>query len=272
MALDGARGRELFGQTILPAVNACAHLAWCHAEVGTFAEGCALGNAGLQIAEAVGHPGSLMVALWGVGLIALHQGDLRRALPQLERAMRLCEEADLPMWFPAIAAELGAAYTLGGRVADAVPLLTRALEQAREAPGSQANGSVSLGEAHLLTGRLEDAHTLTEYTLAFTREHQERGRQASALRLLGEIAAHRDPPEVELAVTHYRQALALAEVLGMRPLQAHCHRGLGILYAQTGQAEQACVALSAAITLYRAMDMTFWLPETEAARAQAEGR
>jgi DNA-binding winged helix-turn-helix (wHTH) protein/tetratricopeptide (TPR) repeat protein len=272
MALDGARGREHFGQTILPAVNACAHLAWCHAEVGTFAEGCALGNAGLQIAEAVGHPGSLMVALWGVGLIALHQGDLRRALPQLERAMRLCEEADLPMWFPAIAAELGAAYTLGGRVADAVPLLTRALEQAREAPGSQANGSVSLGEAHLLTGRLEDAHTLTEYTLAFTREHQERGRQASALRLLGEIAAHRDPPEVELAVTHYRQALALAEVLGMRPLQAHCHRGLGILYAQTGQAEQACVALSAAITLYRAMDMTFWLPETEAARAQAEGR
>ena len=95
MALDGARGREHFGQTILPAVNACAHLAWCHAEVGTFAEGCALGNAGLQIAEAVGHPGSLMVALWGVGLIALHQGDLRRALSQLERAMRLCEEADL---------------------------------------------------------------------------------------------------------------------------------------------------------------------------------
>jgi Flp pilus assembly protein TadD len=58
----------------------------------------------------------------------------------------------------------------------------------------------------------------------------------------------------------------------MRPLQAHCHRGLGILYAKTGQAEQARVALSTALTLYRAMDMTFWLPETEAAQAQAEGR
>ena len=33
----------------------------------------------------------------------------------------------------------------------------------------------------------------------------------------------------------------------MRPLQAHCHRGLGILYAKTGQAEQARAALSAAI-------------------------
>src|SRR5262245_19671729 len=82
MALDVARWREYFGQTILPAVNARAHLAWCHAEVGTFAKGCALGNEGLQIAEAVGHPGSLMVALWGVGLLARRQGDLRRALPQ----------------------------------------------------------------------------------------------------------------------------------------------------------------------------------------------
>ena len=58
----------------------------------------------------------------------------------------------------------------------------------------------------------------------------------------------------------------------MRPLQAHCHRGLGMLYAKTGQREQARAALSAAIDLYRAMEMTFWLPETEAALAQVEGR
>ena len=61
------------------------------------------------------------------------------------------------------------------------------------------------------------------------------------------------------------QALALAEELGMRPLQAHCHRGLGMLYAATGQRDQARTELSTAIDLYRAMDMTFWLPETEAA-------
>jgi tetratricopeptide (TPR) repeat protein len=271
LALDGARCREFFGQTILPAVNARAHLAWCHAELGTFAAGSVLVNEGLQIAEAVGHPGSLMVAFWGVGLLARRQGDLHRALPQLERAMSLCQEADLPMWFSAIAVELGAAYTLSGRVADAVPLLTRALAQTIEASGSQGNGSVSLGEVHLLAGRLEEAHTLTKRTLAFACEHQERGRQASALRLLGEIAAHRDPPEVESAQTYYRQALALAESLGMRPLQAHCHRGLGILYTEAGQAEQARVSLSAAITLYRAMDMTCWLPRAEAALAQVEG-
>ena len=94
-----------------------------------------------------------------------------------------------------------------------------------------------------------------------------RGPCASSARL----PAHRDPPEVEQAAAHYRQALALAEELGMRPLQAHCHLGLGTLYATTGQPEQARAELSAAIELYRAMEMTFWLPQAEAALAQVEG-
>ena len=53
----------------------------------------------------------------------------------------------------------------------------------------------------------------------------------------------------------------------MRPLQAHCHNGLGTLYLKIGQPEQARIALATAITLYRAMAMTFWLPQTEAALA-----
>ena len=70
---------------------------------------------------------------------------------------------------------------------------------------------------------------------------------------------------------HYQQARTLAEELGMRPLQAHCHRGLGTLYAKTGHEDQARTELSAAIGLYRAMDMTFWLPQTEATLAQVGG-
>ena len=124
----------------------------------------------------------------------------------------------------------------------------------------------------MLAGRLEEAHALAERTLAHAHEHQERGHQAYALRLLGDIAARRDPPEGEPAVAHYQQALTLADELGMRPLQAHCRRGLGTLYARLGQWEQARTELGAALDLYQAMAMTFWLPQVEAVLAQAKER
>jgi tetratricopeptide (TPR) repeat protein len=129
-----------------------------------------------------------------------------------------------------------------------------------------------LGEAYLLASRLDEAFTQAQRALEFSRAHQERGNEAYALRLLGEVHARRAPAEVEDAETHYRQALTLSEKLGMRPLQAHCHRGLGTLYATTGQREQARAALATAVNLYRTMEMTVWLPETEAALAQVDGR
>jgi class 3 adenylate cyclase/tetratricopeptide (TPR) repeat protein len=271
-SLDEAQRRERFGQILLPAVHACAVHACCLAELGMFTEGGAPGDEGMRIAEVVDHPASRMIASWGIGLLALRQGDLPRALPLLERAMGLCHEADLPLYFPWMAAALGAAYTLGGRVADAVPLLTQAMEQtmATATVGDQTRCSLPLGEAQLLAGRLEEAYALAERTLALAREHQERGHQAYALRLLGEIAVHRDPPQVEEAEGSYCQARALAEELGMRPLLAHCHHGLGTLYIKTDQREQARAELSTTIALYRSMDMTFWLPQAEAVLAQVE--
>jgi tetratricopeptide (TPR) repeat protein len=121
-ALKGVRRRERFSQINLPAVFCRANLAWCHAELGMFAEGRAFGDEGLRIAEAVAHLGSMIFASWGLGLLSLRQGDVPRALPVLERAVGLCHDADRLVWFPETAAALGAAYTLDGRVADAVAL------------------------------------------------------------------------------------------------------------------------------------------------------
>jgi tetratricopeptide (TPR) repeat protein len=238
--------------------------------LGTFAEGRACGEEAFRIAEAVDHPGSLMFASRGLGLLFLRQGKLARALPLLERAVSICQDMDLSLYFPWAAAVLGAANTLGGRVADAVPLLTQALERAAasESEWYKALCHLSLGEAYLLAGHLEQAQALAERTLGHARVYQERGNQAYALRFLGAIAMRHAPANVVLSETHYQQALALAKELGMRPLQAHCHRSLGTLYATTGQREQARAELSVAIGLYRAMDMTFWLPQTEAVLAQ----
>jgi DNA-binding winged helix-turn-helix (wHTH) protein/class 3 adenylate cyclase/tetratricopeptide (TPR) repeat protein len=271
MALDRARRCERFGEPILPAVQSRAWLAWCHAELGTFAVGRVLGDEGLRIAKAVDHPGSLMVAPWGGGLLAFHQGDLCRALPQLELAMGICQDTDLPIWFPRIATTLGAAYTLGGRVADAILLLTQAMEQSvtvKRGGRPESICGLALGEAYLLASRLEEAHVLAERALALARALQHRGSQAYALRLLGEIYVQGKPLNVTEAEAYYQQPLTLAEELGMRPLQAHCHRGLGTLYAKLGQREQARAALSMSIELYSAMEMTFWLPEAKAALAQ----
>jgi tetratricopeptide (TPR) repeat protein len=272
LSLDGAQRRELFGLANLPAVAARVYLASCHAELGTFAAGSILGEEGLQIAEEVGHPSSLMIASLGIGLLSLRQGNLSRALPALERAMDICHEADLSTFFPWMAAALGAAYTLGGRVADAVPLLTQALEQttATEMVRYQALCSLCLGEAQMLAGHLEEAYTLAEQTLGFTRAHQEGGHQAYALRLLGDIATQCEPPASDQAEVYYQQALVLAEALGMRPLVAHCHHRLGQLYHQIGRDEQARTALTTAIDFYRAMEMTFWLPQAKAVLAQVE--
>jgi class 3 adenylate cyclase len=270
--LDGIGRHERFGAVFLPAVHSRVWLAWCHAELGIFAEGKALGEEGLRIAEAVAHPGSLMIASWGIGLLALRQGDLPRTLLLLERAVGICQNADLPFYFPWMAWALGAAYTLAECVADAVSLLTQAIAQAAapEAGWYQVLCHLSLGEAQLLAGRLEEAQALAERALALAHERQERGHEAYVLRLLGDIAARREPSERDQAEDYYRQALVLAEELGMHPLVAHCHLGLGKFYATSGRRAEARAALSAAVELYRAMEMTFWLPQAEAALAEGQ--
>jgi tetratricopeptide (TPR) repeat protein len=178
------------------------------------------------------------------------------------------------LWVPETAAALGCAYAFAGRVVEALPLLEQA-EQSGAAMGTMGDQSLRVGyvsEAYLLAGRMQEAVQLAGRALDLARAHKERGYQAWALRLLGEIAAHQAPPEIEPAAHHYRQALALAEELGMRPLQAHSHHGLGKLYAQIGRPDPARAELTTAIALYREMEMTFWLPEAEAALAQVEGR
>jgi hypothetical protein len=63
--------------------------------------------------------------------------------------------------------------------------------------------------------------------------------------------------------------VALAGTLGMRPLQTHCHRGLGTLYTKIGMTDQARAELATATDLYRSMGMTFWLSQAEEVLVQA---
>ena len=131
-------------------------------------------------------------------------------------------------------------------------------------PGEKSFLVGALGGAYLLDGRLADATRIAQDGLAEARQREERGVEGQLLRLLGDIAAHLDRVEVDTAEAYYRQALVLAEELGLRPLIAHCHLGLGALYRRTGKREQAREHLTTATTMYREMGMTYWLEKAEA--------
>jgi tetratricopeptide (TPR) repeat protein len=165
----------------------------------------------------------------------------------------------------------GGDLLLQGRIAEGRALLEEAdKEGLRMGARHAAYRIVWLSEICRLAGRGDEAWQHARQALDLARRQKTRWKEARALHQFGVVQAHADPPDVEQAEAHYQQALALADELGMRPLVAHCHLGLGRLYAQTGRAEQARTALTTAIDLYRAMDMTFWLPQAEAALAQVE--
>jgi tetratricopeptide (TPR) repeat protein len=192
----------------------------------------------------------------------------------LERAVAQCRDWNIAVWIPLATASLGHVYAGSGRLAEGIALLQQGLT-AFESTGNGFFHSLSvvqLGEAYLLAEQVEDALACADRAMRLARERGERGHEAWALRLLGEVASHHDRPDVPTAESHYQQAMALADALGMRPLQAQCHRGLGTLYAKVGRLEQARAELSTAIDLYRAMAMTCWLPQAEVALARVEGR
>ncbi len=256
-ALEGDLLCEECGMAGLPSVLSRSWLAWCLAERGEFAEGVAVGHEGIQIAESANHAWSLIVACFGLGGVHLIKGDLDSAIAVLERGLVLDRVENFPILFPFVASPLGFVYALSGRVADAVPLLEQAVEEAvsMKLLANHALSIARLGEAQFLAGHPDAALSLAERALHLAREQKERGHEAYALRLLGEISSQADASETENAIARYGQASALAEELGMRPLVVRCDMGLNRLYRRTGNEQRAEEFLAQAIALARQMEM-----------------
>jgi tetratricopeptide (TPR) repeat protein len=250
--------------------EARAWLALSLSVLGAFAEGRRYGEEALHLATLAGRGNTLIIAHVRLGLLYLAQGDLEHAIRVLDQGLTLCRASDHRELLRWAAAGLGSAYALQGRLAEGSMLLEEAISESISTGGLQGHADrvVRLSEVCRLAGRGEEAWQHARQALDLARQLKERGNEAFALHQLGAVYAHADSPDAAQAEAHYRQALALAEELGMRPLQAHCHAGLGTLYTTTGRREQAHTELSVAIELYRAMEMTFWLPQTEATLAQ----
>jgi tetratricopeptide (TPR) repeat protein len=240
--------------------------------LGAFAEGRRHGEEALRLAMLAGRGGTPIIAHNYLGFLYLTQGDLEPAIRMLEQALALCRASGHRTELGQSAAGLGSAYTLQGRLTEGRALLEEAISERIRIGALRGNSFrvTWLSEVCRLAGCSDEAWQHARQALDLARQFKERGNEALALHQLGAVHAHAAPPDAAQAEAHYQQALALADELGMRPLQAHCHLGLGTLYATTGQHEQARAELSAAIELYRAMEMQFWLPQAEAALAQVQ--
>jgi tetratricopeptide (TPR) repeat protein len=278
---DFGRAAELLRQNVEPAdrepgtpsadwrIQSQAWLARTLSDFGAFAEGRRHGEEALHLATIEGLGSTPIVAHGCLGLLYLAQGDLDPAIRVLEQGLALCRASGYRAGFlQASAAALGYASALQGHLAEGLALLEEAISESIRM-GALLNRSpwvAWLSEVCRLAGRGEEASQHARQALDLAQQHKERANEALALHQIGTVQAHADPPDAEQAEAYYRQALA--EELSMRPLVAHCHLGLGTLYAKMGHRERARTELSTAIDLYRAMDMTFWLPQAEAALPQ----
>jgi tetratricopeptide (TPR) repeat protein len=244
------------------------------AELGRFAEAEEHAAAAIRLAEPTQHGFTMSLAHRAACLVHLLRGDWARAGALLTRWMSIVRTANV---FLHRAQPVAAAAWLRAQLGEAGPTLDHLRDGEQFATGrtaGQAIGTTSWvhraqGRACLLLDRLDDAQRWGESAIGFATVQP--GFRAHALHLLGDVASHPDRFDAERADAYYRQALALAEPRGMRPLVAHCHLGLGVLHARLDKPHEAHEHLATAAAMYRERGMDSWLGEAEAAMTKSYG-
>jgi tetratricopeptide (TPR) repeat protein len=242
----------------------------CLSELGEFDEAAALGEETLQSAQQDGRADAVAQAMLGVAHVARVRDDHPTAIVWYERVIELGRTQSVPFAVILGTANLGQTLARAGRPSEARPLLERGLLLLERA-GNLFQYTMHLGWLARVCdaeGDIARALDLARQSVDQAAAQGHRGVLAENRCHLATILAHAGASDAEGT---YREALALAEELGMRPLQAQCHLGLGQLYRKLGRAEDARAELSRAVTLFREMGMAFWLPEAETELAQLTG-
>jgi len=257
---------ENFGMAVPASVFDRAFLIMSLSELGRFAEAARYEAEAIRIADATERPFNIGWAHFAGAMPHLLRGDWAKAATMVEHWIAMLRTGNVAIHLPwAVAASAWTLAQLGEtdqalqRVQEAEELLER--QAAHGIVGHRGWAYQAVGRACLQLGRLDQARQLAERAVG-TSQHQT-GFAAHALHLLGDLAFQPDRFDPENSAAHYREALALAQKHGMRPLIAHCHLGLGKAYNRMGRPE-ARKNLTTATTMYREMDMSYWLKQAEA--------
>jgi len=241
-------------------------LVLCLAERGDFAEGFVHGKDALRISLEANFSYTLVGAYFCLGCLNLHRGDVGAAREWLERGLELCDARDVPLQRPQICAALGYAYAVSGRLDQANALLPRIGVETSSFFSPWTVGWI--GELYLSLASPQEAMHNAARELEWSRQHRARGREAWALQLKGKIDAIRPSGDPAAAEQAFRDSLSLALAHGMRPLEAHCHLGLGKLFTSAGDTARAREHLGTAAAQMRRLEMGMWLEQAETALAQ----
>ena len=269
-SVDGELKFEQYGTAAMLSVIYRSHLSQSLAMTGCFQEGIERAAEGVHIADEASHWVSLIHINSSLGFLFLFKGDFDKAIPVLENALLVCENKRIPIYVPLVKPRLGYAYLNVGRIEEGLCLLEQSIEGSASVgrAGFVALNLTWLGEAYLVLGRMKEASASAERAVELAKQHKEPGHGALALKLCADIAGYKSGAVIEHALVLYEQALNMGRSLGIRPLQGHCHAGLGYLYKRTGELKQAGKEFQLANELYRATGMTAWLAKTEDALAQ----
>jgi class 3 adenylate cyclase/tetratricopeptide (TPR) repeat protein len=264
-ALAGEVARDPSAAAVTAYVSTCAWLAFALADLGEFDTAEMWADRARAEAEARRHPYSEAIALTLAGQVYVLRGQLERAVGPLARALSICRDANLTVWQAIPAALLGQCLVTLDRKEDGLALLEEGVRLSDEVgvKAYLARWATLLGEGFLATGDAQRAAEIGERALALSRAHGERGHEAAALRLLADLAAAPTPPLLTAATERYGAAIAIAEELGLRPLLARAHLGLGQLHRRGGHMLEAEEHLATAVVLFSDLGMRAWLDRSE---------
>jgi predicted ATPase/class 3 adenylate cyclase len=264
-ALAGDLARDPSANAVTAYVATCAWLAFALADLGEFDAAETWADRARAEAEARRHPYSEAIALTMAGQVSALRGQPERAVGPLARALSICRDAHLTVWQAIPAALLGQCMVTLDRRPEGLALLEEGVRLSDEVGvrAYLARWTTLLAEGLLALGDLPRAAHSADRAVALARDHRERGHEAAALRLLGDLAASQAPPQLATATARFTAAIALAEELGLRPLLARAHLGLGQLHRRAGQVDEAEAHLATAVVLFSDLGMRSWLDRSE---------
>jgi tetratricopeptide (TPR) repeat protein len=250
-------------EAVLPFVSSSGWLGFTLAELGDFETALTYADRARRLADESRHAYSQAIASSLAGLVWIIRGQLDRALPLLQRSLDLCRDKRLTVWEPIPCSLLGITLARLHRIEEGLPLLEEGVARTEElgVRALLALWTCQLAEGYMIAGDTPRARAMAERALDLALAHKERGHQARALRLLGDLARRASPPEPARAERDYAQAIELAQELGMRPLVGRCHLAIGHMHLEAGDRARAEQHLFAAMAIFRELEIQHWLDQ-----------